>query len=509
MGWFGTFRNWLNPNPQPSASEHRSRGGYSQQRHSSLNPVNKFDLAARSRASSPQDLLRSIGSPSPWLHVQSGWRRAEYYQELSQSLRLVNPESVGLEPLLEARIVAACRSTREGQIAEMRALRSLVADLQGIGNAENQRDGWKTRKQARHYVARRLTPMAQRAIDRGETEVALEALRAIEDTGAITPSQLKMYAGILRRTAAVSDPTSLRVYLMCLEQHRWHTANDLLLEEIQKELSKHLSIDELTPQYEIAGRMALIARMHAGGGPVNGSAKHVGLGYLRLEQPERAIHYLERASQMDGHDHGETWFFLAQSFYATKQHDRASETFAKAVEQGYPQSRIAGWQGLALAKSEQWDAAYEVFRVAEQNLGPEADSEFFLFWARTCYRKGDVGQSKARYRQAIDKARESKPEKARAAAFDRTRAQYGLAVCQVHEGDLDGAMALLKDPNALPDGFAPAAHLLGWLFEKKEQHDHALLCYRAAVKANPGDLVYVLSLALRLTTIRISRPCRC
>ena len=465
--------------------------------HSSWNPINHFDLAETLRDTTPADLIRYAHRPPSLLYAQNEWRRAEYYQKLSLRLSSIKPEEVGLESLLEARIAAAGKSTVDGRVAEMRAIRSVVVGLHGIGNEETEKEGWKTRKQARRFVAGKIGPLAEMAASRGDTATALEGFRALEDTGAITARQLRTYGEILSNTDAASDATSLRIYLQCLEQHEWKTAVDPLLQAFQREVSEHLSIHENTPRHVVAERMALIARMHAGGGTLNVPPKSLGLGYLLLEQPGRAVHYLERACEMDGHDGGETFFFLAQCLYRTDQWDKASTAFDRATQRGYPQSRIAAWQGLALAKNGQWDAAFEVFRLAERDLGPETDAMFFVYWARACYRMRAFDQAKMRYQQAIEKSLENE-EKRAGNVLDRIRAHYGLSVCLVNEGDLDGAIVQLKKALSMRVKFAPASHLLGWLLEQQERRGEALQCYRAAVEANPGDLVYVLSLGLVL-----------
>ena len=451
----------------------------------------------RHRNSAPNDLLRHVQRPPVLLRAQSSRLQAEYFYGLSQSLQWVKPEEVGLERLLDARIAAARRSTLLGRAAEMRAVRSVVAGLHTLGNEKAPEEAWKTRKRARQYVARRLEPLATQAAARGDWEAALEAFRALEETGAMPPHLLRTYARILRKTEAASHPNTLRIYIQCLEQQGWQTARDSLLEDLQNELSTHLRIDENTPLHQLEMRMALIARMQTGGGNLNGPAKSLGLGYLLMGQPERARHYLERAAELDGHDNGETFYFLAQSLYRTGEYEKAANAFDQAKERKYPPSRIAAWQGLALAKSGQYAAAYELFRLAEQNLGPEADGAFFLYWGRTCYRMGAIDEAKMRFQQAIDKLREKKGDPP-GVVVDRVRAHFGLAVCLVQQGNTDEAISLLQNVLRMREGFAPASHLLGWLFEMQKQRGRAVPYYRAAVDANPGDLVYLLSLGLAL-----------
>jgi tetratricopeptide (TPR) repeat protein len=492
------FQSLVGHKMVPAYPSHGSGQGYRPvPRTSSWNLANLVDLAASYRDAEPQDLVRFARRPHPMLVTQSSWRKAEYFQGLSRKLEEVTPEAVGLERLLDARMVAARKSTVDGPVAQMRAVRGVVAGVRSLAASANDKEGWKTRKQARQYIAREIGQEAQSAALRGDNAVALEAFRAIEDTGAMNGRQLRTYGEILRNSDAAADPASLRIYLECLEQHQWQTARDRQLESFQSQLTEHLSINERTPRHDVAKRMALLARMQAGGGALNVPAKSLGLGYLLLEQPERAVPYLQQASEMDGHDGGETFFFLAQSLFRTDQWDKASEAFSRAIQLGFERSRIAAWQGLALARSGQWSAAYEVFRLAEQNLGPEADAAFFVYWGLACFRMGAVDEARTRFQQAIAKS-PAKDARKPGPLPDRVRAQFGLAVCLAHEGEQDAAIALLEKTLDMKQKFAPASHLLGRLLEQKGDRARALRCYRAAVEANPGDLVYVLSLGLAL-----------
>jgi tetratricopeptide (TPR) repeat protein len=476
---------WPEPTPQPAVHQ-----------YTFWNPVNSIDLASRYRNHPAQDMVRSAQKPPPLLRIQSGWRQAEYYQELFRNLEDVKPEDVGLENLLEARLSAARRGTLGGLEAEMRAIHRVVASLCNIESEETDQEGWKTRKRARQYVAGRLGQLAEHAIALGDTDAALEAFRALEDTGEISERHLRIYGRLLSASEAASAPASLRIYLQCLERQFWQTERDPLLQAFHRELSAHLNIREHTPRQEIRKRMALIARMHAGGGVLNDPAKSLGLGYLLLEEPERAVAHLERACELDGHDGGESFFFLAQSLYRTGQWEKASAAFGAASERGFSPSRIAAWRGLALAKAGQWEAAFEAFEVAEQSLGSEADAAFYIYWAQASFRMGAFEQAKTRFNQAIEKWYENGISEA-GSTPDLIRAHYGHAICLLREGNYDDATSQLHYVVGMKKDFAPASYMLGRLYKQLGKPDSALQYFRLAVE-DSSDLVYLLSLALAL-----------
>jgi tetratricopeptide (TPR) repeat protein len=433
------------------------------------------------------------------LRVQADWRREQYYRDLDQRLKLLDPESVGVESLVEARLNATRGSAHGGLAGEMRAVRRLVSDLNSMENAQSPKDGWKTRKRAREYVARRLEPVIESAARRGDFEAALEGSRAVEDTGVMSSRMLRNYGDLLNGLAQAADVGALRVYIRCLESYNWRTSGDQLLEQFRTRLSDALRIHEQMPHQEIKQRLPLIARMQAGGGELDDSAKNLGLGYLMLDQPEKALVHLERACKMDGHDRGETHFYLAQSLYRTQKFEQASHAFDEALRRGYPQSRIAAWQGLSLAKNGKWDAAYELFNRAEETLGMNADSTFYLFWARASYRMNAVEEAGLRFVKAMEKSLGKEP-RGPSEVFDCARARHGLAICLWHDGQTSQAIELLQEGIRMREEFAPASHLLGRLLEQQGRIAEALPHYRAATELNGGDNVYKLSLGLALDT---------
>jgi len=463
------------------------------------NPANAFDLSARYRNAAPGDQLRYAQTPPSLLFVQGDRRREQYYRDLDQRLRMLDAESVGVEPLVEARLHATRGGARGGLAGEMRAVRRLVEDLNSMENVHSPKEGWKTRKRAREYVARRLGPVIESAARRGDLEAALEGSRAMEETGAMPASALRKYAELLH-SREQADAGALRVYLRCLEAHDWRSVGHPLIEQLRTRLSDALRIDEQMPRREIELRLPLIARMQVGGGDVNGSAKSLGLGYLTLDNPEKALAHLERACEMDGHDLGETYFYLGQGLYRTEKFQRASQAFAEASRRGYPQSRIAAWQGLSLAKSGQWEAAYQLFSDAEAALGGNADSAFYLFWARASYRLGAAEQAALRFRTAMEKSL-GKAHRGLVDVFDCARARHGLAICLCRDGHASQAIELLQEGVRLRESFAPASHLLARLLEEQGKISQALPHYRAAAELNASDDVYKLSLGLALDTV--------
>ncbi len=467
-------------------------------KESSWNPANGFNLASRYRNAAPGDQIRYAQTPPAVLRLQGGKKRIQYYRELEARLRTLAPDSVtgGVEAIMDARLSAARGCATDGLASEFREVQRLVAELNGMTNLQSPRNGWETRKRAREHIAVRLGSQAQYAAERGEIAAGLEGMRALERTGKMSAAHLRTYSFLLRSQAGAEDLNSLRIYIRCLEAHGWKSGIDPLLGDLQNLLSSKLHIQENTPRSEIAYRIPLIARIQAGGVNAFEWARNMGLALLLIDRPARAIEHLERACSLDDQS-GESYFFLGRSLYADKKFDRAAKAFEEALRRHYPPSRIAAWNGLALAQSGEWEPAYNFFKTAEQDLAETPDPVFYVFWARASFRMGHRDEAQTLFQRALDLS-QSSSDQGPNALLDRSRASHGLAICFLHIGDDRQALAILRQNMDSVATFAPASFLAGRILERLGDIEGALAGYRRAVALNPGEITYKLALGLLL-----------
>ena len=367
----------------------------------------RYDRAAayRGRAAQTDTPYRKLAVTSTallkaepsWMdRVMGGQAVMEFYRAKEVRLQKVKPEEVGLEALLDARLAAVRRAaTEEGDpIDEARAIHQLVASIHEMEYNGPRDKGWEVRRRARHHLAARVGPIADRYRQRNEREAALEAYRALDDTGVISTGQKNAYAQLLPESEE-SGWESLRLQLSCVEERPQE------FKEQRDVLAERILIGEDTPDDEIRHRLPLVLRAISGKGGIEHLELSAGLGYLRSGKLEQAIRYLSRAHSSNGHDGGRTAFYLAQAHFRARQFHEASESFDAALAQGFPRSRVAAWQGLSLAKDQRWADAYETFRIAEQTLGAEVDSEFFVYWGRASFVMRAVEEAEIRFRQAL------------------------------------------------------------------------------------------------------------
>lgn len=368
-------------------------------------------------------------------------------------------------------------------------LTTLVTNLARARLADDGKSDAAARRQARHFLRAQLAEAMDWLVVSDQGDEARQAYELYERLGGMTSARRADYAVWLWR-AGDRSPAAVRVYLRHLSERNGHSPDDGELKEMRRLVAGQLAVGEQTSPQELHRRMAYNQLALCGANPPPQAARHAGLCYIRLGQPERAVDYLRRPRPPGYADGGDTSFYLGQALFQVGQYEQAAVAFEHAGEEGCSLSRIASWQGVAYAKIRQWEKAVKTFRLAEQAAGVELDSEFYLQWGRASFLMKDTSDAAQRFRRSM--------------ARDETnwRAAYGLAVCLEQQGQRAEATDLLRDVNAhnrrenRPD--APVAHLLGRLLEAEGRKAEASAYYREALALCPDDTEYMLSLGLVL-----------
>jgi len=335
------------------------------------------------------------------------------------------------------------------------------------------------RREARSAMAVALRRCAGQCTD------PIPVYELIATMGELTPADETRHATLLLARRETNE-AALVVYLRLLDRNGATPVPDGLLPLVLGQLS----IDEETPQESLPQRLLLNHRLLLSRGHEGEAARHIGLGYLRQNDPLEALVFLKLA-QARRDEGGLSSFYLAQALFQTDQFDEASEMFRRAVERGCGHTRVVGWQALARAKAGRYDEAFEQFRQAELSLGSEnITPEFFVYWGRASFLAGAIQESETRFRRAMELDRGGM----------ELRAINGAAICAERLGRRAEGIALLEKHlrGAAPGSSAASAYLLGRLLQAQGQLAEAVMYYRVATHANGADPAYKLALGLAL-----------
>jgi tetratricopeptide (TPR) repeat protein len=451
-----------------------------------LGRLNPFHPGLHLPDGMPEEILQKP-LDHPALLRQHGWRRvlAFYEEEFFPALKRLpaGREAWRVRYEIGCRIVAL-RAADEPDARMTRLAAELAGDLALARFEEDPAGDAAVRRQVRDFLAARLAEAAGRLRRERKVVEAREVYVALDRLGGLSPAHRTEYARLLWQDQDQGGAAALPVYLRHLSDHGWNGGP--VTGEMKAFVLQQIAIDDRTPQHEIPRRLLLNQSALCSSKAPLEAARHAGLAYLRLDQPERAIAYLERARSGNGHDQGIAAFHLGQALFRTEKYDPAAAAFEQAAEQGYSRARIEAWKGLAYARSARWEEALAAFRQAEVDLGDIQEGDFFVNWGRAAFLMQDVEDAERRFRHAL------------AVEPDNARATHGLAVCLEQQGRRPEAIGLLQPLASAQSAFAPAVHLLGRLLEADGRREEAVVCYRQALAANFGDPVYALFLGLAL-----------
>jgi tetratricopeptide (TPR) repeat protein len=332
-----------------------------------------------------------------------------------------------------------------------------------------------------------IAALADRLARRGDREEAIRAYADLERLRAMTHASRARYAQLLLQAGDCS-PDALRVFVHYLAECGG-SAGGPEVPEIRATVQAATRIEEGMPPREIRTRLPLNHLHLQCLGSTDTTLRNLGLAYLQLDGargPERALPYLNRASEID--DGGESSFFLGQALFHTGRFPDAAAAFEDAVQKGYSRSRIAAWQGVAYAKAQQWDRAAETFERAEQDLTGDPGAEFFLQWGRASFLMGSADRALAHFRRAL------------AADPAEWRAHLGLSVCLERLGRRQEARQMVEGiaTQRPTNGHGPALYFLGRLLAADGLAAHALPLFRKAADSSPQDGEYSLWLGAHL-----------
>jgi len=438
------------------------------------------------REFSVEEILNRASDPNTLIHQHGLARVLSFYEEsLMPTLRRL-PKS---RESWRAKFEVGC------QLIQMRLhsrsldkafelTQEMLADLGQAQFTPNPKTDGEVRNQVRSFLTPILVQIARQMRVAGQTTAALRACETLDRVQSLGRPNRSEYANLLWKSRDLR-PSSLIVYLRHLADRNWKTTAEPQLREMEEFVRGQLAIDGSVLASEIPNRLLLNQAVVCAPNAPSFCLRNIGVGYLRLDEAERALHYLERALAVDGNDGGATAFYLGQAFFETQAFGKALNAFEQAAAQGFKKPRIAAWQGLAYARKEKYDDSLKTFRAAENTLAGSLDGEFYVHWGRASFLMEQVVEAEEHFRQALEKN------------DNDWRARYGLAICLERNGNRQEAVKLLRVATGRGEA-APAHYLLGRLLQAEKQIAEAASNYRRALALNPTDLEYCLALGSSL-----------
>jgi tetratricopeptide (TPR) repeat protein len=345
-----------------------------------------------------------------------------------------------------------------------------------------------SRRRLAEEVAARVRNVAHYYADR-QPALAIQLFDVIARLGRLNEADRARCATLLWQTGE-KGPQSLAVFVGRLAE----TPTDPVSPELREFARRSIAIDESTPSALLRERIVMnCSLLIKSSAPQPDALRSVGIGYLKLNHPERALEYLTEAQRLSDRG-GVNSFYVAQAHYGLQHFAEASDAFGRAAAQGYSKARISAWRSLALAKSGQYDAAIGEFEAAESQFGAaDLTSEFFVYWGRASFLYGTADDAQAQAQEKFARALSLDPKD--------WRAVIGLAACFERTGRRADALDALR---TCVDGFrntgspgAPA-YLLGRLLQADGALEEAAMYYRVALRSRDEDPQYRLALALAL-----------
>lgn len=447
--------------------------------------LNPFHGELKSRPLSAEEALEKASDHLGLVQRHGARRVASYYEESLLPALKTQPANYRAS---KARYEMACwaaahRASSEPDASLVRCVVQLIAELPQARFSKDPKADVQERNRIKRFLILQLVKGVRLMQERGQVDDAVAAYKALDQLGCLSKPARQTYAHHLWKIGDRSH-AAIMVYMRYLDDNRWSDA-DTVAKQIHDFVSEQLAITEESSREEVKQRLMLnqmaLCSPHA---PAKVS-RHAGLGYLRLNQADRALGYLRRTHSLNGNDGGFTAFYLAQALFETGAFEEAASEFERAAEGGYSRSRIASWQGIAYTKARQWDKAVQTFRVAEEALGEVNDSEFYLQWGRASFLMNDVTDAEARFHKSL----------ARNGAD--WQAAYGVAICLEQTDRRAEAIKLLAETPSHATA-APVAYLLGRLLHAAGNLPEALPHLSRAVTISPNDPEYVLALSLAL-----------
>lgn len=378
---------------------------------------------------------------------------------------------------------------RPRKLAEL--LLEMIADLNAATFGDNPegterlKEDLAARNQIRHALAVMLADAARSLEHGAQPAEALKCYEAIEKIGAMNAEHRSGYVSLLWRKRDVS-PAAISIYLRHLYDKRLQAGHDAQLREMSEFISSQLTVDDRVPQSQLAQRLLFNQAALCGADHTSKTLRHIGLAYLRLDQQERAVEYLRRAQSANGGDGGAASFYLGQALFQAEKFDEGVAAFQQAAAQGFDQSRIAAYQGIAYARARLRDKALQVFSLAEEEGREQLKGEFYIQRGRASFLMGDAAEAERYFRKSLEED-----------AAD-WRAAYGLAICLEHFGRRAEAIEMLRHTAEAFKDAAPPFHLLGRLLQKEGRARDSVKCFKRAVELCPEDTEYLLSLGTAL-----------
>jgi tetratricopeptide (TPR) repeat protein len=433
-------------------------------------PITEAD--ARLQVAAHPTLLRRYGAARVLDH---------YDHRVWPALSMSAPSASVADSKLQAALNAIDTATKYGPLDKAVAWgdRALEA-VRDSGIGAPPEEAVRRRKEARRDLASRLREVATLSGRAGRNQEALRAWQLVSRLGELAPVDREVYGRLL--WDAGSRDHALRVGV------RGAAAGSPPPVDEQW-LHGQLAITEDTAPELIPERLRLNHALIMSARDQIEALRNLGVGYLKLDRPERSLPYLERAMELKQANSADA-FNLGQAHFRLGRFTESSDMFARAAAQGFSKVRIAAWQALALVKSGQYEKAAVHFQTSEAELGPEnLTSEFFVYWGRASFVSRAFDDAEHRFRRALELRQ------------DDWRAVVGLAVCLERSGRGGDARALLRARlEAVSQAAAPAAaaYLFGRLLQADGELAEATLYYRLAVHAQAEDPQYLLALALAL-----------
>ena len=366
-------------------------------------------------------------------------------------------------------------------VKAVRLVREMLRDLPHAGFTDDPKKDVAVRQQVRAFLSAQVTRLAEQLRADGYINDALSAYELLDQLQGLNRRQRAEYAALLWASRD-TRPAALNIYLRYLSDCRWDLTAGASAREMAEFVEAHLSIDETIQGDELRDRLLMNQVACCGPHAPAFSLRNIGLGYLQLKDSNRALPYLKRALASDNNHNGATAFHLGQALFKAQDFDHAASAFEQAVAQGFNESRIAAWKGLACAQAGRNEEALDSFHAAETTWREKLDGQFYVLWGRASFLMGNVEDAEQRFRLAMQ--RDPKD----------WRATYGLAICLERQGQPQAAIATLQQV-ADSGSVASPLYKLGRLLQT-EKPQEAIAYYRRAVALNPDEIEYSLALAL-------------
>jgi len=311
---------------------------------------------------------------------------------------------------------------------------------------------------------------------------AIAAYELLDRRGALAATDFEHYVRLLR-TEGRRTSAALHAYMRYQESRPSQPDP-----EVAKLLTDSLAVNDSVAKDKLNDLLVLNQRFLMSPAGIITAVGNIGRAYLRLEDPSRALPYLQDACEFNGKD-GETLFLLGQARFHNGDFEGAAEAFAEAAEKKFSRPKIASWQAVALSKTGDYEGAFQFFADAEQHLSSELNADFYVQWGRTCFKRDRFDEALTRF------------QKAEELDGNEWRAWTGMAISQLRlDSAVDAGREILRD-RMERNGKSPppaAAYLMGRFTLEQGDAAEAIRHFQQAHAANAADPEYALALGIAL-----------